>query len=36
MLDLWLIGIGTGNPAHVTLEAQAALRDAALVMVPHK
>lgn len=36
MLDLWLIGIGTGNPAHVTLEAQAALRDAALVMVPRK
>ncbi|MEM9754525.1 MAG: precorrin-6A synthase (deacetylating) [Pseudomonadota bacterium] len=36
MVDLWLIGIGTGNPAHVTLEAQAALRDAALVMVPRK
>ena len=36
MLELWLVGIGTGNPAHVTLEAQAALRDAALVMVPTK
>jgi precorrin-6A synthase len=36
MTELWLIGIGTGNPAHVTLEAQAALRDAALVMVPRK
>ena len=36
MRDLWLIGIGTGNPAHVTLEGQAALRDAALVMVPRK
>ena len=36
MRDLWLIGIGTGNPAHVTLEAQAALREAALVLVPRK
>ena len=36
MFELWLAGVGTGNPAHVTLEAQAALRDAALVMVPTK
>jgi len=36
MIDLWLIGIGTGNPDHVTLEARAALREAALVMVPRK
>lgn len=36
MIDLWLIGIGTGNPDHVTLEARAALRAAALVMVPRK
>ncbi len=36
MTELWLIGIGTGNPAHVTLEAQEALRAAALVMVPRK
>ncbi|MEM9902467.1 MAG: precorrin-6A synthase (deacetylating) [Pseudomonadota bacterium] len=36
MIELWLIGIGTGNPAHVTLEAQAALRAAALVLVPCK
>lgn len=36
MRDLWLIGIGTGNPSHVTLEAQAALREAALVMIPRK
>jgi len=36
MIDLWLIGIGTGNPAHVTLEGQAALRDAALILVPRK
>ncbi len=36
MIDLWLIGIGTGNPEHVTLEARRALRKAALVMVPRK
>ncbi|WP_298855078.1 precorrin-6A synthase (deacetylating) [uncultured Paracoccus sp.] len=36
MTELWLIGIGTGNPAHVTLAAQAALRQAALIMVPRK
>lgn len=36
MTELWLIGIGTGNPDHVTLEASRALRDAALVMVPRK
>ncbi|QBY01681.1 precorrin-6A synthase (deacetylating) [Rhodophyticola sp. CCM32] len=35
-MDLWLIGIGTGNPEHVTLEAQRALRDAALILIPHK
>lgn len=35
-IDLWLIGIGTGNPAHVTLEAQRALREAALILVPRK
>ena len=36
MIDLWLIGIGTGNPEHVTAEARNALRDAALVLIPHK
>ncbi|WP_071796616.1 precorrin-6A synthase (deacetylating) [Natronohydrobacter thiooxidans] len=36
MIDLWLIGIGTGNPDHVTLEARTALRQAALIMVPRK
>ncbi|OAN80851.1 precorrin-6A synthase (deacetylating) [Jannaschia sp. EhC01] len=35
-IDLWLIGIGTGNPEHVTLEAQRALREAALILVPQK
>lgn len=36
MTELWLIGIGTGAPGHVTLEAQAALREAAVVLIPRK
>lgn len=34
--DLWLIGIGTGSPSHVTLEGQQALRDAGMVLLPRK
>ncbi len=34
--DLWLVGIGTGAPSHITLEGQAALRAAAVVLLPHK
>ncbi|WP_417586425.1 precorrin-6A synthase (deacetylating) [Pararhodobacter oceanensis] len=34
--DLWLIGIGTGSPQHLTLEGQQALRDAAVILIPHK
>lgn len=34
--DLWLIGIGTGSPRHLTLEGRAALRDAAIVLLPRK
>lgn len=33
---LTLVGIGTGSPAHLTLEAVSALRDADLVLVPRK
>lgn len=36
MTELWLIGIGTGHPGHVTLEGQQALRDATAVLVPRK
>lgn len=36
MIDLWLIGIGTGNPDHVTFEAAQAIRDADLVLIPRK
>jgi len=36
MTELWLIGIGTGHPGHVTLEGQQALREAATVLIPRK
>ena len=36
MTELFLVGIGTGNPDHITLEGQRALRDAALVLIPRK
>ena len=34
--QLWLVGIGTGNPDHITREAERAIRDADLVLLPHK
>lgn len=34
--ELWLIGIGTGALNHITLEGQAALRDAAVILLPRK
>jgi len=34
--DLWLIGIGTGALNHITLEGQAALREAAVILLPRK
>ncbi|WP_066717869.1 precorrin-6A synthase (deacetylating) [Sphingomonas pituitosa] len=36
MITLQLIGIGTGNPAHLTGEAVAALNAADLILVPRK
>lgn len=36
MIELLLIGIGTGNPNHLTLEAIQALGSADLVLVPQK
>ncbi|WP_425102386.1 precorrin-6A synthase (deacetylating) [Tropicibacter sp. S64] len=36
MDDLWLVGIGTGSPSHITLAGVNALRDAALILVPRK
>ena len=36
MIDLWLIGIGTGNADHVTGEATKALRAANTVLLPQK
>ncbi|WP_298836753.1 precorrin-6A synthase (deacetylating) [uncultured Roseobacter sp.] len=34
--DLWLVGIGTGSPVHLTLEGRSALRDAAAILLPRK
>ncbi len=34
--DLWLVGIGTGSEAHLTLEGRQALQDARVILVPHK
>lgn len=36
MTELWLVGIGTGNPGHVTLDGLDALRRAAVVLLPRK
>lgn len=36
MIDLHLIGIGTGNPDHLTGEARRAIARADLFLVPHK
>lgn len=36
MINLVLIGIGTGNPDHMTVQAQKALNTADLVLIPHK
>ncbi len=36
MIELSLIGIGTGNPDHLTREAEAAMRAADLILLPRK
>ena len=36
MIELILVGIGTGNPDHLTLQAIKALNSADLVMIPRK
>ena len=36
MIALWLVGVGTGNPDHLTLEGRRALHEAAVVLVPRK
>ena len=34
-INLFLVGIGTGNPDHVTRQAEQMLRAADIIMVPH-
>ena len=36
MIDILVIGIGAGNPDHMTMQAIAALNRADIVLVPHK
>ena len=36
MIELFLIGIGSGNPAHLTREAMEALNKADLILIPRK
>lgn len=36
MLEISLIGIGTGNPDHITRQAEEAIRNADLILLPHK
>ena len=36
MIDLFLIGIGSGDPEHLTFQAARALREADFVLIPHK
>lgn len=36
MVELCLIGIGTGNPDHITLQGAQAIRDADLILIPRK
>ena len=36
MIELLLIGIGTGNPDHVTRQAEKAIASADLIMIPTK
>ena len=35
-IELFLLGIGTGNPDHVTRQAEQMLRKADIIMIPHK
>ncbi|WP_304614967.1 SAM-dependent methyltransferase, partial [Paracoccus sp. (in: a-proteobacteria)] len=36
MIDLVLIGAGTGHPDHLTLQGVRALQEADLVLIPRK
>ena len=36
MTELWLIGIGTGHPDHLTLEGRRALQEVTTVLLPRK
>ena len=36
MVELFLVGIGTGNPEHITIQARRAIEEAGLILIPYK
>ena len=35
-IELFLVGVGTGNPAHITLQAIEQLKSADIIIIPRK
>ena len=36
MVELFLVGIGTGNPEHITIQAKRAIAEADIILIPYK
>ncbi|MDC3121456.1 precorrin-6A synthase (deacetylating) [bacterium] len=36
MVELFLVGIGTGNPEHITIQAKRAIAEAGIILIPYK
>ena len=36
MFELFLVGIGTGNPEHITIQARRAIEEADSILIPYK
>ena len=36
MFELFLVGIGTGNPEHITIQARRAIAEAGIILIPYK
>ena len=36
MFELFLVGIGTGNPEHITVQARRAIKEADSILIPYK
>ena len=35
-IEIFLVGVGTGNPAHITLQAIEQLKSADIIIIPRK